>query len=44
MEFAKTRPVIGFDINQVRVCELRSDRDRMLEASTQELAASKYLA
>jgi len=32
MKFAKKRPVIGFDINQARVSELKSDQDRTLEA------------
>lgn len=43
IEFGKTRPVVGFDINQARIDELKSARDHTLEASSEELTAAKYL-
>lgn len=44
IEFGKNRPVVGFDINQTRVDELKSGQDHTLEASSEELAAAKYLS
>lgn len=44
IEFGKKRTVVGFDINQARVDELKSGRDHTLEASTEELADAKYLS
>jgi UDP-N-acetyl-D-glucosamine/UDP-N-acetyl-D-galactosamine dehydrogenase len=44
MEFGKKRTVVGFDINQVRVNELKSGQDHTLEVSPEELAAAKYLS
>jgi UDP-N-acetyl-D-galactosamine dehydrogenase len=44
IEFGKNRPVVGFDINQARVDELKSGQDHTLEASFEELAASKHLS
>ena len=44
IEFGKNRPVVGFDINQVRVDELKSGQDHTLEASFEELAAAQYLS
>jgi UDP-N-acetyl-D-galactosamine dehydrogenase len=43
VEFGKRYPTVGFDINEKRVAELRSGRDRTLEASPEELAAAKKL-
>jgi UDP-N-acetyl-D-galactosamine dehydrogenase len=43
VEFGKTRPVLGFDINQYRVEELLSGKDHTLECSPEELAQAKYL-
>jgi UDP-N-acetyl-D-galactosamine dehydrogenase len=37
-EFGKVMPVVGFDINQQRVDELRSGVDNTLECSAGELA------
>ena len=44
MEFGKKRSVMCFDINQARVDELKSGQDHTLEASTEDLAAAKYLS
>jgi UDP-N-acetyl-D-glucosamine/UDP-N-acetyl-D-galactosamine dehydrogenase len=44
IEFGKKRRVVGFDINQVRVDELKSGQDYTLEASPEELVAAKYLS
>ena len=44
VEFGKVRPVLGFDINQGRVEELRSGKDHTLECSPEELAQAKHLA
>lgn len=44
IEFGKNRPVVGFDINQARVEELKSAQDHTLEASSEELTAAKYLS
>ncbi|NIZ14302.1 nucleotide sugar dehydrogenase [Phaeobacter sp. HF9A] len=43
VEFARQRPVIGFDINAERVAELRAGKDRTGEVSTEELAAAPHL-
>ncbi len=43
VEFGKKRPVIGFDINQKRVDELKSGRDETLETTEQELYDAKLL-
>ena len=43
VEFARTRPVWGFDINHQRVEELQNGLDRTLETSANELAAAKQL-
>ena len=42
-EFAKTRPVLGFDINEQRIAALRGGRDVTRELSSEELAQAKYL-
>ena len=34
VEFGKTRPVIGFDINQKRIAELEGGEDRTLEVTS----------
>ena len=44
VEFAKTRPVVGFDINERRIAELRSGHDVTRELSPQELAEGKLLS
>ena len=43
VEFGKRRPVIGFDINQSRVAELRAGHDSTLEVSDSELAEARQL-
>lgn len=43
VEFGKTRPVLGFDINDSRIAELRSGRDSTLEVNPEELAAAMHL-
>ncbi|NRB02301.1 MAG: Vi polysaccharide biosynthesis UDP-N-acetylglucosamine C-6 dehydrogenase TviB [Rhodobacteraceae bacterium] len=43
VEFGKTRPVIGFDINPDRIAELKQGQDTTLEVSPEELAASAHL-
>ena len=41
--FGKKRSVIGFDINQKRIDELKAGKDRTLETTEQELSEAKYL-
>ena len=43
VEFGKKVPVIGFDIHQKRIDELRSGQDHTLEVSREELAQSSKL-
>lgn len=43
VEFGKLRPVIGFDINPLRIDELRSGRDHTLECSSAELRSANQL-
>jgi UDP-N-acetyl-D-glucosamine/UDP-N-acetyl-D-galactosamine dehydrogenase len=43
VEFGKVRPVLGFDINDARIAELRSDRDTTLEVATEDLVAATQL-
>jgi len=43
VEFGKKREVIGFDINQKRVNELKSGQDSTKEVTTDELAIAKHL-
>src|ERR1700761_3824625 len=40
VEFSKRRPVVGFDLNGVRISALREGRDITLEVSDEELAAA----
>mgnify|MGYP001381402241 CR=1 FL=1 len=44
VEFGKSRPVVGFDINLSRIAELRSGRDSTLEVTPEDLAAAKQLS
>ena len=44
VEFGKSRPVVGFDINVSRIGELRSGKDTTLEVTAEELAAAKQLS
>lgn len=43
VEFGKLRPVLGFDINDARIAELRSGKDSTLEVTADDLAAAKLL-
>ena len=43
VEFGKKRPVVGFDINQKRIDDLKSGNDVTLETDINELLAAKYL-
>jgi UDP-N-acetyl-D-galactosamine dehydrogenase len=43
LEFGRQRSVIGFDINQKRIDELKACRDYTLEASPEELRAATHL-
>ncbi|WP_108647152.1 Vi polysaccharide biosynthesis UDP-N-acetylglucosamine C-6 dehydrogenase TviB [Polynucleobacter rarus] len=43
VEFGKQRKVVGFDINQQRIDELRLGQDKTLETSLEELGEAKYL-
>jgi len=44
VEFGKKRPVIGFDICQKRINELRKGKDETLEITKQELCEAKFLS
>ena len=43
VEFGKQRTVVGFDINQKRIDQLRAGHDFTLETETQELQAAAHL-
>ena len=43
VEFGKKRPVIGFDINQARIDELKAGKDSTLEVEPNELASATGL-
>ena len=43
IEFGKTQPVIGFDINQKRISELKSGIDSGLELNALDLSQAKRL-
>jgi UDP-N-acetyl-D-galactosamine dehydrogenase len=42
--FGKGRPVLGFDINQARIGELRAGRDHTLEVAPEQLAEATHLS
>ncbi len=44
VEFGSKRSVLGFDINQRRIDELKAGNDVTLETTLEELAAAKYLS
>lgn len=44
VEFAKQLPVVGYDINERRVAELKEGRDHTLEVSEDELAEAVHLS
>ncbi len=43
VEFGRKRPVVGFDINQRRIDELKVGNDVTLETTREELAAAEHL-
>lgn len=43
IEFGKIRPTLGFDINPIRIEELRSGKDSTLEVTSEDLLASVHL-
>ncbi|MFA6013589.1 MAG: nucleotide sugar dehydrogenase [Gallionellaceae bacterium] len=43
VEFGKIRPVLGFDINQARIAELRSGKDSTLEVTSEDLVSAAHL-
>jgi len=43
VEFGKKRPVLGFDINEKRIAELKEGRDHTLEVEADELAQARLL-
>jgi UDP-N-acetyl-D-galactosamine dehydrogenase len=43
LEFGQKRPVVGFDINQRRIDELKHGYDFTLETTNEELAAATHL-
>jgi UDP-N-acetyl-D-galactosamine dehydrogenase len=44
VEFGKHRSTIGFDINKVRISELKSSKDHTLECSPEELQSATQLS
>jgi UDP-N-acetyl-D-galactosamine dehydrogenase len=44
VEFGRKRPVVGFDINQRRIEELKAGNDLTLETTQEELAAARHLS
>jgi UDP-N-acetyl-D-glucosamine/UDP-N-acetyl-D-galactosamine dehydrogenase len=44
VEFSRNRPILGFDINQRRIDELKSGNDSTLETTQEELTAAKDLS
>lgn len=44
VEFGKTRPVLGFDVNEKRIRELASGSDLTKEVETSDLKAAKFLS
>lgn len=43
VEFGKVRPVLGFDINEARIAELRVGKDSTLEVTSGDLGAANFL-
>lgn len=44
VEFGRSRTVVGFDINQQRINELKSSIDSTMETTPEELSAAKHLS
>lgn len=43
VEFGKVRPILGFDINNVRIAELASNKDITLEVTASDLASAHQI-
>ena len=43
VEFGKVRSVVGFDVSEARIAELRSGKDSTLEVTAEDLAAARHL-
>jgi UDP-N-acetyl-D-glucosamine/UDP-N-acetyl-D-galactosamine dehydrogenase len=43
VEFAKIRPVLGFDISALRIAELREGKDSTLEVESSAFEAARYI-
>ena len=44
VEFGRKRPVVGFDINQRRIDQLKAGNDHTLETTSEELASAQHLS
>jgi UDP-N-acetyl-D-glucosamine/UDP-N-acetyl-D-galactosamine dehydrogenase len=44
VEFGKSRPVVGFDINLSRIAELRSGKDSTLEVTPEDIVTANQLS
>jgi UDP-N-acetyl-D-galactosamine dehydrogenase len=44
VEFGKKFPIVGFDIDEKRIKELKAGRDHTHEASAEELASARLLS
>jgi UDP-N-acetyl-D-galactosamine dehydrogenase len=44
VEFGKTTPTVGFDINAERISELNTGHDRTLEVDADEMAEAKHIS
>ena len=44
VEFGKKRPVVGFDINETRIGQLREGRDLTREVAAEEFAEARHLS
>jgi UDP-N-acetyl-D-galactosamine dehydrogenase len=44
VEFGRFRPVLGFDINQTRINELKAGKDSTLEVTSEELLSARQLS
>ena len=43
IEFGKSRPVVGYDINEIRISDLKNGYDKTLEVSDEELASAPHV-
>ena len=44
IEFGKKRPVIGFDVNSMRIKDLKTGKDETLEVTKKDFFDAKYLS